>query len=137
MNIGSFKKVERGKEMSEQEWFKQVDKLKRQFDKINSEVQKALKSGKFRKMVSAIHRASDEMPELLRKLESLTPPKVEWEESWKHFIEALTGYLLFCRYYERGLLEHDESAINHAMGHLEEAAKLLKMQENCLRKSER
>jgi hypothetical protein len=125
MNMGSFKKVERGKEMSEQEWFKQVDKLKRQFDKINSEVQKALKSGKFRKMVSAMHRASDEMPELLRKLESLTPPKVKWEESWKYFIEGLTGYLLFCRYYERGLLEDDESAINHAIGHMEEAGKLL------------
>jgi hypothetical protein len=137
MNMGSFKKVERGEEMSEQEWFKQVDKLKRQFDKINSEVQKALKSGKFRKMVFAMHRASDEMPELLRKLESLTPPKVEWAESWKYFIEGLTGYLLSCRYYERGLLEDDESAINHAIGHMEEAVKLLKMQENCLRKPER
>jgi hypothetical protein len=125
MNIGSSKKVEGGKEMSEQEWFKQVDKLKRQFGKINSEVQKALKSGKFRKMVSAMHRASDEMPELLRKLESLTPPKVEWEESWKYFIEGLTGYLLSCRYYERGLLEDDASAINHAIGHMEEAGKLL------------
>jgi hypothetical protein len=117
--------VERSEEMSEQEWFKQVDKLKRQFDKINSEVQKALTSGKFRKMVFAMHRASAEMPELLRKLESLTPPKVEWEESWKYFIEGLTGYLLSCRYYERGLLEDDESAINHAIGHMEEAGKLL------------
>ena len=123
--------------MSEQKWFRQVDELKRQFDKVNSEVQKALKSGKFRKMVFAMHRASDEIPELLRKFEALTPPKVEWEESWKYFIEALTGYLLFCRYYERGLLDDDASAIAHAMGHLEESAKLLKMQENCLRKSER
>jgi MinD-like ATPase involved in chromosome partitioning or flagellar assembly len=104
--------------MSEQEWFKQADKCKRQFDNTNSEVQKALKSGKFGEMVSAVHKASDEIPELLRKLESLTPPKVEWQESWQYFIEALTGYLLFCRYYERGLLEHDESAINHAMRHL-------------------
>ena len=125
MNIGGFKKVEGGKEMNEQEWFKQVGKLKRQFDKINSEVQKALKSGKFRKMVLTMRRVSDEIPELLRKLESLTPPKVEWEESWKYFIEGLTGYLLSCRYYERGLLEDDESAINHAIGHMEEAGKLL------------
>jgi hypothetical protein len=129
--------VEGSKEMREQEWFKQVDKFKRQFDGINSEVQEALKSGKFRKMVSAMHRASDEMPELLRKLESLTPPKVEWEESWTYFIEGLTGYLLSCRYYERGLLEHDESAISHAIGHMEEAVKLLKMQEDCLRKPEK
>jgi len=118
--------MEQGKEMSEQEWFKHVDKLKRQFDKINSEVQKALKSGKFRKMVFATHKASDEMPELLRKLESLAPPKGgEWEEWWKYFIEALTGYLLSCRYYKKGLLEDDESAIRHAVGHMEEAGKLL------------
>ena len=117
--------------MTEREWFKEVDKLKRQFDKINSEVQKALKSGKFRKMVFATHRASDEMPELLRKLEALTPPKDrQWEESWKYFIEGLTGYLLSCRYYERGLLEEDESAIRHAIRHMEESGKLLEKARN-------
>ena len=137
VNIGSFEQAKGGKEMSEQEWFKQVDELKRQFDKINSEVQRALKSSNFKKMVSSMQRASDEMPELVRKLEALTPPKVECEESWQYFIEALTGYLLFCRYYKRGLLEHDEAAINHAMGHLQESSKLLKMQGNCLRKPAR
>jgi hypothetical protein len=126
--------VEGGKEMNEQEWFKQVDESRRQFDKINAEVQKALKRGKFRELLSATQRASDEMPELLSKLQSLTPPKEEWEESRQYFIEALTGYLLFCRYYKRGLLDHDESAINHAMGHLEESLKLLKVQEDCLRR---
>jgi hypothetical protein len=123
--------------MNEQEWFKQADEFKNRFDKINAEVQTALKSGNFEKMASAMQRASDEMPELVRKLEALTPPKAEWEESWQYFIEALAGYLLFCRYYKKGLLEHDEAAINRAMGHLQESFKLLKEQEHCLRKPAR
>ena len=117
--------------MDERDFLKQADKLKRQFDKIDSEVQKAMKSGKFRKMVFAMHRASVEMPELLREFETLTPPKgSRWEESWKYLIEGLTGYLLSCRYYEKGLLEDDESAIKHAIGHMEEAGKLLEKARN-------
>jgi hypothetical protein len=114
------------KEMSEQEWFKQTDKLKRQFDKINVEVQKAIVSGKSGAILHAISRVEKEMPKLLEKLESLSPPKGgEWDKSWKYFIEGLKGYLLACRYYFKGILEEDESAIKDAIGHMEEAGKLL------------
>ena len=118
--------MKQGKEMSEQEWFKQVDKLKRQFDKINAEWQKAVVSGRSHKMLSAISRVEKEMPKLLEKLESLSPPKGgEWDNSWKYFIEGLNGYLLACRTYWNGFLHDDESAIRHAIGHMEEAGKLL------------
>jgi hypothetical protein len=112
--------------MSEQQWFKQVDKLKRQFDKINAEWQKAVISGRSHKMLSAISRVEKEMPKLLENLESLSPPKGgEWEKSWKYFIESLKSYLLACRTYWNGFLNDDESAIKDATGHFEEAGKLL------------
>jgi hypothetical protein len=127
VNTGSFKKVEGSKEMSEQQWFKHADKLKRQFDKINAEVQKAIVSGKSGAILHAMHRVEKEVPELLGKLEYSSPPKGgEWEESWQYFIEGLKGYLLACRYYFKGILEEDESAIKNAIGHMEEAGKLLK-----------
>ncbi len=112
--------------MNEKEWFKQVDKLKRQFDKINAEWQKAVASGRSHKMLSAISRVEKEMPTLLERLESLSPPQDgEWDESWKYFIEGLKGYLLACRTYWNGFLHDDEPAIKHAIGHMEKSGKLL------------
>jgi hypothetical protein len=112
--------------MNEQQWFKHVDKLKRQFDKINAEVQKAVVSGKSRAILLATSRVEKELPKLIGELECLTPPKDGgWGESWRYFIEGLRGYLQACRYYFKGILEEDESTVKDAIGHMEEAGQLL------------
>ena len=113
-------------EPKELEWFAQVDEIKKQFDDINSEVQKAIKYGATELRVAAFDRASKELPELLRKLEALPPKNERRQESFARFTEGLTGYLLACRYFKKSLEENDEMAFMRAVGHLKEAGELMK-----------
>ena len=77
-------------------WFKQVDKLKRQFDDINSQVLYAIKTESTLHLLPAFDRAELDMPELIQKLESLPPQSEKRRQSWAFFIQALQTYLLSC-----------------------------------------
>jgi predicted aldo/keto reductase-like oxidoreductase len=113
--------------MNETEWFKRADKLKRQFDKINKEVQKAISSGKFRAIVFSTHKATKEIPKLINELESLTLPEDrQLKESWGYFTEALRSYVLACQHYYNGLLDENQADIDDGVEHMNEAVELLK-----------
>lgn len=114
-------------------WFKQVDKLKRQFDDINSQVLYAMKTESKLYLLPAFDRAELNMPELIQKLESLPPQSEKRRQSWAFFIRALKTYLSSCQHLKKSLEKYDEQSYKQGIKLMKDAGQLLKQGQKMLK----
>jgi hypothetical protein len=131
---GITKRVSQRQETPEnQDWLKRVGQLKSDFDKINLQVQHAMKSESVTYLQTAFHRVQVEVPKLIQGLESLPPQSDKRKQSLAVFIHGLKMYLESCQHMQKSLEYDNKQVYQQKKNLMKETLQILKQAQKILK----